>query len=833
MSETPKPPREMIFSDENIKYLLLNIITHDVIHDYGNVEKRWSANQQIVKQFWADNYTFSLPTTGGSNEHNETLFRSQSFGNPRNRKRDSNVHISKDDLNISKKRKSYSSQSFNKSKELTRRAFEKLSKKEQTEILLNKMIQNRKRVNNYVGNSDISHKKSRVAGPDNGVEADVKIDHDVSQQYNYTTALSEMKEHVNTHIIFILFDKILKTHTEIIKVMNDPFYWKLLFHSSSTDQLLNDTVEDLINKFKGDYYEESKQEHFSDKEDFVERLCKFLSQKEIVIDTIIENVVAEHIFNDGMQTGGKKDIVLSVDESKALIEDITSLENENSSNLDMLQERYDEYYSENSRPKQKIQEEYEELRKSVLDPFHRAFKDKGQTKKAGGIYGDTKTIPVLRARFVRRNLGIKESFKQHIKESLLEYNAIVKEAEDEAAKQQRQKEKDEIAAMSGDLTSADKLVRSEFIKFIARMGLFLTGVIKPQPEDTAIIDDSLNNLSPNSALRRQINILLYITEYKRIEGWDKIRTQNLDDKLIEFFENEYFPKREDNFNYRCQNIGKYVVNNASPLPDYFRERTFCPYSSILDGMLLCTWKTAQGSLERGNMDFKLKDESDEYSYQGKMTIDDVTKVTLNIDVKTPLIQMAKEKQVSVNGSDLEAHYVLKNTLLKIIQFILKDPSSSLLTGNIFDNLFDYFVNGINKGDATIKGELADIYTEILFKGTGDLFQEINCVCKFGGYTGVNFYSDVPSFNASGNTPRFFAANDRPSGTRFIFMLKNGRPEDINRNAFGGYYSIEDQYLHKRDDVTNVCDVIAGGGKSRKPNKITRKHNRRRKNRVTR
>ena len=60
--------RNLHFTKDKATYLLLNIIAHDVIHDYGpagGTEKRWSDNQQIVKQFTQDYYSFSNPTVGG------------------------------------------------------------------------------------------------------------------------------------------------------------------------------------------------------------------------------------------------------------------------------------------------------------------------------------------------------------------------------------------------------------------------------------------------------------------------------------------------------------------------------------------------------------------------------------------------------------------------------------------------------------------------------------------------------------------------------------------------------------------------------------------------
>ena len=73
------------------------------------------------------------------------------------------------------------------------------------------------------------------------------------------------------------------------------------------------------------------------------------------------------------------------------------------------------------------------------------------------------------------------------------------------------------------------------------------------------------------------------------------------------------------------------------------------------------------------------------------------------------------------------------------------------------------------------------------KGVGDLFQEINAVCINGAYSNPTYNPDIYDYNRSTGQPhRLFLANDRPSATRFIFMLTRGI-SGINRNAFGGYY----------------------------------------------
>ena len=128
-------------------------------------------------------------------------------------------------------------------------------------------------------------------------------------------------------------------------------------------------------------------------------------------------------------------------------------------------------------------------------------------------------------------------------------------------------------------------------------------------------------------------------------------------------------------------------------------------------------------------------------------------------------------------------------------------------------------------------KICSLYSlEILFKGTGDLFQEINCVSKFGGYTMKNYKidSNILSMNTNnGEQFRLFAANDRPSGTRFIFMLLNGNPNEINTKAMGGYYSKEKLLIVKHPQNTKNCDIvpeIRGGSKMKRNNRTKKNRN---------
>jgi hypothetical protein len=75
------------------------------------------------------------------------------------------------------------------------------------------------------------------------------------------------------------------------------------------------------------------------------------------------------------------------------------------------------------------------------------------------------------------------------------------------------------------------------------------------------------------------------------------------------------------------------------------------------------------------------------------------------------------------------------------------------------------------------------------KSLGDVFQEINGVCKNGAYIQSSYKSGkliAPHFKENFNTPRIVLSHDRPSGVRIAFMLTSAIGDSINPNSAGGY-----------------------------------------------
>jgi hypothetical protein len=814
--------RKLHFSTEQTLYLILNIIAHDVIHDYGpagGTEKRWQNNQIIVKQFTNDYYTFTNPLVGGQEQ-------------------------------ISKKSKIDSGSTTNTT---TNSDLESDTTMQITNIPGTKIytfgddsISQRRKLK--ARRPDITSSSQSFPGIPQKIEQQPRLDYarGITNQEdlltfnyeNYTNTVNEMKNDINNTIIFTFFNHFLlflqtNTSSEINYIDSKNYIVPL----GLNDNNYTDLFKDICNKFIGYCYLNNVAVSLS-YADYLNILCYFLSSgatKQSIFENIdfLQSVGVKRKTYDGgfrHKIGGKKDPELTYEEATNLLNDIDILNKSEQiqTYLNKLNDIYIEYNRTQGTITQENKKNYEDTRKLLIKEYQNVFLKYGQEKKSGSLYGDVDILPVIKIRYSRHSVNLIENFNDKIKLSLLDFYKIIDEYNKTQEKIERKRLEDLLASQQGELTSMDKEVRQQFSRFIARSGLFLTNICK----NTGIIEKKNSVIPSNSALRKEINILLYISEWTQNVGWQEIRNQSLDDELISFF-NDNSPEIEGR--YRCPpSTPNYVVNNAAPISSDLKNNSFCPYTSILDGMSQCSWNSAQGTIEYGNMDFYITNTEENLYYNGKLNIDNSktengypTNLNILFNVKVnPNLTLNGNKNTTINGIDLEAHFVLKNTLLNIINYILSvdDSKKSLIftNGKIFDNLFNLFSNNdINLFNL--------VYSEILFKGTGDLFQEINCVSKFGGYTMNNYKIDkgILSYKTSnGEQLRFFAANDRPSGTRFIYMLLNGNSSEINSKAMGGYYSKENILVVKRPENKNNCQPIpsvTGGKKNKTKTKKIRNH----------
>jgi hypothetical protein len=453
----------------------------------------------------------------------------------------------------------------------------------------------------------------------------------------------------------------------------------------------------------------------------------------------------------------------------------------------------------------------------------------------------------------------------------------IQEAAKAQAKAQAKEEKRAKAEATGDLEEL-KSVREQFLNATAVLGLYLNEELQ-QNNNSGNNDDFFNNL-----LKTEKEILGY---YKKPSRPSKRELDTILFNEVKQVDNDIFSTANwGGGKLYCNTKPKqplYIIDNAAIMPDGVRAKNvFCPLSSIIDGMNQCTLGAegtyAANSIEYGNMNFKIMNNNNAY-YNGKLDLcNDFGINTLN-NIVTYTVKYKgfnyEELETSIeniqikNGKirDLEAHNVLKNTLVNILRFFIEllEPTNteenrrlgSYLSStnnnrnqNIFENIITAIIGEIrfspldtetyNVTDYN-KNALLNAFFTILGKGAGDIFQEINTVCKNGGYThpstivsgsssssssSLQTYSPLFSYNniapwLNGNSKRCFAANDRPSATRFIFLVKYGNGNQINQYSFGGYVSNEDYLVKRTDGPVCMYPTIRGGSIKRKHN--SKKH----------
>ena len=498
------------------------------------------------------------------------------------------------------------------------------------------------------------------------------------------------------------------------------------------------------------------------------------------------------------------------------------------------------------------------------------------------VDGIEETFPSRRPRNSDQAIdGLKSKINGWLSKYLKPQKKIIDEWNKQQAIAAAQLARQAASAARADLDPESSTVRSGFLKAVASLGLFLNGITKNDiPAQQVIpgqIVEMLTFISQDNLLSNllitELSILFYYASIGQAVNYQVINPvgkRDLDTVLINVVDN--YLKTNESWrggryycNSRPPNNKLYIIDNAAKIPTKDRDNNvFCPLSSIIDGMNQCTLG-ASGSysatyVEYGNMNFEITDVSRNAHYKGQLQLCDNFSIGNNVHNTVTYTLQYKGYNNSVqeittsipdiqvkNGKirNLEAHNILKNTLVNILHVfiaLLQDPANenngllgNYLTtsgqSNLFENLTKVIVTGKFKPTliaeeqeigANRKYELLQNFFTILGKGAGDIFQELNAVCKHGGYTSRPTYLPTSSlgiipWGRDGNTRRFFAANDRPSATRFIFLLKYGRSEQINTQSFGGYISNK-EIIAQRVRGQVVCSfmpALNGGSIKRK------------------
>ena len=386
--------------------------------------------------------------------------------------------------------------------------------------------------------------------------------------------------------------------------------------------------------------------------------------------------------------------------------------------------------------------------------------------------------------------------------------------DDKIRKDKIEDDKRELALSAGSLTPSNKETANNFISFIAKSALYLTNCCDSSGSITRI--DNKKNDTNYNILIEEIDCIRNIAGRDGLNDyWTPTKgSKDIDHQLFSYIKDPskgFINTDKPSFNENDLVIdkinksnNKYVINNAANIRTLQRN-TFCPYTSILDGMSQCSWgsdSTEEDNIERGDIDFKMTSKIINSSfYNGVLNILPENKLNVGFHIKLDKIQISSIEGLDMNAKALVAHVVLRNTLNSILTYI-NDPSftrerSELYAEkNIFVKLFQMGVgelqitnNNVSKNKSSHPGSIfTSLLKNLLFKGVGDIFQEINAICAFGGYDGNKYESggNVIGYDKSKNAPRCFVAKDRVSVCRYLFIRKQGDPNEINETTSGGY-----------------------------------------------
>jgi len=443
------------------------------------------------------------------------------------------------------------------------------------------------------------------------------------------------------------------------------------------------------------------------------------------------------------------------------------------------------------------------------------------------------------------NVAYSDVLKKYINDYTTKLADMI--AEQEAARVEAEARAAERAAIQASREEQRKpgpkhlSIRNDFMETIIKMVLVNCGIY-PFNGDIAVSDldmpmnpNYINMANDNNDFVKQLGILIAKSPFSYPNRWRRVQGVP-DDVLFEHFTEglqldgppnaqgirQIYPSPRSTLSY--------IVNNAALIGHHGLDGNyFCPISSILDGQSTCSYNSknpntasnGQRGLERGNMDFKIQNnQNPNLYYNGKssQTLNVQGEYRYEINLGFPSRTFNLSKTMALGGDDLTAQKAIKHTLEQMIGYYENQQKFQLDPRiGFFDNLYRQFFN--NDPNFT-----TNMY-QILFKGSGDLFQEINAVCKNGGYEEQPIYqpgSGIVEFKNTGDTLRAFYANDRPSACRAFKFLRDGDPAEINQNAFGGYVGKDDEsYLYLRKGNASQYKAI-NGGKANKTKKRQQK-----------
>jgi hypothetical protein len=894
--------RRLSFDDNGFTFLMLNMIGHDPIHDFGQPTDRWVAVQQQIDQIKPFLLSNSNEAENSENNENNENNENRNKGLKRGNERYSESVVDR----ISPKRRrggstsiQYNNHTFNEpliDKPLINNYFNKSIGKD--------LKFSRKPVSTFppvvvVPNMNIYDVISYAR--DN--EFDMSIIGDYIEDIKCRATMNIFINHLNNKEIYdkqVVFESLYTTCYKVFIDINKRDYNNLFITSNLLhDHILNCFLTYIDENNKGILVFDAAMdfENIRIRYAFIDDNLKFgnLSNTSILNDSTTEEVLIStwEIMNSFFQMGvfinlqGKKVSGGAIDDNtytslgndikKArLILDFQEAVFSDESNNNVFDYRVQEIrnsvyeyvkaskgISSTSKTKVSLTDihsiyikkrvyDIDETQKSrlsdimktqkamIIDLYSDMFKkldlDKNTLKRIPMVL-DFISGKLLNTRSFTPELGM--SINNQLTQLLQKEILIRKRYNEKIRKDKREEEKHLLALSSGKLTPDNKATVNKFISFVAKSTLYLTGCCD---ENGGIINYK-NKINSNTRAVRdfETECLRTIAGRDGIKNgnyWEPgiVRSQDIDERLFKYFkdpENLYVDENNsvNENNLKLNTKYKYVVNNAANIGNYFRDTyAFCPYTSILDGMPQCSWGTStENNIERGDMNFTISSTNDIKSfYNGSLKVIDENHVNIKIDILFSKCRIVNLEELEMNSKTLVAHVVLKKTLNSVIKYM--DDSRNSLSGNrylyaekdIFEKLFQNGVEEVNivtDMNNQISSHPNSIFTAVfknlLFKGVGDIFQEINVIAKFGGYIGSNYFCgseiDKYIFTSQGNVKRCFVAKDRVSVCRYLFIKKFGKNEEKNLMTNGGYIDGKNNDSNVMSGYIELRQVGRGGG----------------------
>lgn len=313
----------------------------------------------------------------------------------------------------------------------------------------------------------------------------------------------------------------------------------------------------------------------------------------------------------------------------------------------------------------------------------------------------------------------------------------------------------------------------------------------------ALLGKNINKNIQGTFTTKQNELL----EHSEKKGWSSegIVGKDIDENIY-----AYFKKILESETQKIEEIIKdnkdkkfIITNGAIVVKNPYRSKTLGCLSTVIDAAEARAGGIEKGQLEEtGDMKVIFINRKKTYSYvlEVKREIDKRGNniIRLIIEIRLPLskdediITIKINKEINMDVRNVKAHLSAPTNYLITLKVLVEKIRAMKLFE--WDKLLD---------DRIFISEFVSSYH---VKALGDFIQELNGILKYGGYkyTDSNpIYKDNPNIiqfkktskgkEEVGNKLRIYAANDRPSACRYMFLKKVLSEKTKNTKSLGGFY----------------------------------------------